>query len=31
MPPEPSPTWQSFIAGLDIFLDPMLCGAAAGF
>jgi zinc transport system permease protein len=30
MPPEPAPTWQSFVDGLDIFLDPILCGAAAG-
>jgi len=30
MPPDPSPTWQTFVDGLEIFLDPMVCGAAAG-
>jgi zinc transport system permease protein len=28
--PDPTPSFGSFIAGLDIFLDPMLCGAVAG-
>lgn len=30
MQADPSPTWSDFIDGLDIFFDPMLCGAAAG-
>jgi zinc transport system permease protein len=28
--PEPTPTWAEFWGGLDLFLDPILCGAAAG-
>jgi len=27
---EPSPSWAEFIGGLDLFLDPMVCGAVAG-
>ena len=30
MNPEPAPTLAEFIEGLEIFLDPILCGAAAG-
>jgi len=30
MPPDPTPTLESFLEGLPIFLDPILCGAAAG-
>jgi zinc transport system permease protein len=30
MSPEPTASWSAFVAGLDIFLDPMLCGAVAG-
>ena len=27
---ELAPTWAEFVDGLEIFLDPMLCGGAAG-
>jgi len=30
MTPEASPTLAEFLDGLEIFLDPILCGAAAG-
>ena len=30
MHPEPAPTLAEFLDGLEIFFDPMLCGAAAG-
>jgi zinc transport system permease protein len=28
--PEAMPSWGEFVAGLDLFFDPMLCGAVAG-
>ena len=30
MPVDEAPTWAEFVQGLDIFLDPILCGGAAG-
>jgi zinc transport system permease protein len=30
MPPLEPSSWSDFVGGLDIFLDPMICGAAAG-
>ncbi len=31
MPPaEAAPSWSDFVAGLELFRDPIVCGAAAG-
>lgn len=30
MPPEVAPSWADFVTGLEIFADPILCGAVAG-
>ncbi len=27
---EPAPTWAEFVDGLEIFVDPIMCGGAAG-
>ena len=30
MPAEPVVSWADFVAGLELFFDPILCGAVAG-